>query len=1135
MTKLLKKKWISYLTLAVMLISLLASFSISTSAEVDGKKHYHIANATQWNTLAANVTVDSDTVIHLYGNLDFTKVGLTQFDTTFAGTLEGNGKTITIPSHDKPIFKAVSGTLKDFYVTGTYTGTSGVVLTTLSGAVENVGVYSTLTGGGSAIANRVTGTIKGCFYSGTGGTKLYNSGNGSVTYSVLNNTAYTTTTVACSSVAEAAWTVSNTGKVYFTDVDTAANSTVLGFGTSRDRFVKVTVDNVANYYDSGYELTLDTVDGKTPVQLSGNGILMGQNLTVMSQDIVIEYQDADAVTLAQRKAELQKMVDSVSHVDFSYEYFTSEWQQNLQTWLPEAEALLENPSATAANLKSKYDTVRSAAINPDAGYVPAKYYDLYQRFYNITNYSISDKEDWLRLTEAVNYETVQRSALTLGYLITMGDANRQINLYLTNDIDMQGEKMIPLCNGGTFAGNLNGNGFAFKNINMDIESPFGPVGLIGILSGKSVVQNLRVEGSVTIKGRPIYIASQVGADYVHEGNRVAGIAGSANGGAVIRKCLANVNFSVANAGNCGGILADTRSATYVDGCIVLGDVQGVGIVGEGGSSCRVYNSIYGGQSGIIKYHKGVMGNVDGDLTNRISNCYSFSSPIVWRGTWTIKDAETGDNIDLWTTEVDNYAKTFTQDYMTETFQEAAYKANLDANYIDTGKGDGERIYFTLDANGLPTFGTAENQIIKLDVQDPSGTTIDTYYAPSTGTLKLNHERGRNYYAIKGDEGESYIKGQTLYTKNAPEGMKLKTAENVDSGNVYGAAGTINLADAQMVLRGAVGLSTVDEIAGDVNFNAKLDVNDAVLIVRKWMGDTAGYNPADHTVTSKDGWYTVASYNIKVMDWDGPAPELMEGLETGNGYHSYATTGLVNHSLVPLADEVAAVIKSVGDIDLLGMQEVNSYNTATLQEKLGGTWNAEHTWASRHSSYDYGTSVMSPHTIDAATRVQYDNQYGVLYAETIERRSYGRFEVTLNKGQADALNIIWYNTHLGNVVEQQFEELMAAAQEDYANGEHVVITADFNYWPTGMQKYLGGNFTMANGGEIGKNFEATTAVTGTAIDNIVISNNLEFYYEPGVGTALNVVSFDDLSDSEKTGCDQTWASDHNLVYAYIRKK
>ena len=117
--------------------------------------------------------------------------------------------------------------------------------------------------------------------------------------------------------------------------------------------------------------------------------------------------------------------------------------------------------------------------------------------------------------------------------------------------------------------------------------------------------------------------------------------------------------------------------------------------------------------------------------------------------------------------------------------------------------------------------------------------------------------------------------------------------------------------------------------------------------------------------------------------------------------------------------------------------------------------------------------------------------------------------------------------------------MQMAKADYKDGKYVIITADFNYWPQGMAQYLLDEdgkplFTMAVGGNGGKNVQSTTAVTGTSIDNIIISNNMEFYIGDH-GSAAYVKSFDDLTSAQKAGCDQSWASDHNMIYAYVRVK
>ena len=1147
MTKLLKKKWISYLTLAVMLVSLLAGFTTSGYFEPDGKTRYYIGSVSDWEAFAVKMSFDSNVIVTLRSNIDFGDSAPTQVSNTFSGTFEGNGYTITSSAQSAALFKTVSGTVKNLCVAGTFTGTrKGIVAQTLnSGArIENVGVYSTTTKsniGAIAYTANSGSTVTGCFYKGSGVAALISSNSGSLTYSVFNTTAYTTNgnSSSYSSIEEAAHTINKAGGVYFTVGYAAQNSdTLFKIGTSRDQIVKTTINGAVTYNEPGDEIALSTVDGKTAVVTQGCAYISGTTLYLYGvsdnqNEVVVEYQDAEVVAKAQGKAKLQWRVDHVNDPAFDWDYFSESTQTALRAWLTKAEAALAADTSTGTQYNSLYNENRVLTLAEDAGYMPARYYELYQHYPAVANFSVSTKEDWLAIVDATNMEKVVMNQYTNGNYANLNGRT----FHFVNDVDMENTPMLPIGYGHSIIGTINGHGYTLKNINLNVESAYGSVGLVGRLgrSGSTVgiVQNLKVTGAVTVKGKPIYNSSQVGSDYRHEGNRVGAIAGQADVNSIIRKCLVDVDFTIKSAGNVGGVLGDTRSAAHVDGCIVLGETGYLGVVGEGANACKVYNSIYGGNGGIVKYHKNTMGNITASLEEYAPNCHSFMEPIVWRGSW-----------DGWTTATDTLVADYTAAHRHNSILEAAYQANM--GYVASGLGDGEQIYFTVDENGNPTFGDENNQIIKINVQDQSGNTINHYYAPSNGTLQLNHERTRNYYAVSTGAGESFIKGSTLTLKNATDGMVLKTDTNVDSGNVTGEAGTVNLLDAQLVLRGAVGLSqNVDVPSGDVNFNARLDSDDAVLIVRHWMGDKSKYNSADYAQTSMDGWYTIVSYNIKALDWDGNA-------EGGNGYHSYATTGTIDHSMMALADEVAAVINSVGHIDLLGLQEVNQITGTsgslhsscsdcysqmiTLESKLDMNMNYAFNWASRSSggyhNVDYGTVIMTPHTITSTARTEYNTQYSPIYESKQERRVYSKNVVTMTDGSG--IQIVWYNTHPGSMVEQQFAELMKDAQAEYAAGKYVVITADFNYWPQGMSQYLDGNFTMANGGTDGNIVNTTTAVTGTAIDNIVISNNLEFYYEPGTGSAAHVVSFDDAS-VDKTGCDQDWASDHNLVYAYVRVK
>lgn len=1182
MTNLLKKKWITILTLAVMLVSLLAGFSVSGLFVPDGKKHYYISSASHWNTAATaankNASEWDDVIFVLRGNLNFEDMTVVVFANEFCGTIEGNGYSIENAAvSGGGFFTNFNGTVRDLRIGSTCTITNSTTgASTITGSlaatvganarIYNVASSAAVSGYGmytGGIAGKSTSgaTFEGCFFDGTltrvnSTRKVDHAIKGSGTATICNSIgvygstarAYTTsasTYTDCASIAEAGWIVNQTGGAYFTYGYKGKNDdSLFKIGTARDHIVKTTINGVTSYNEPGDEITLTPGEGKSAVVTAGcahikNNVLYLTGISNNQNEVIVEYQDAEAVAKAQGKAEVEDLIAAFEDPNFDMDFFTKSTQAQITSWLDSAKKMVAADTSTGAQYHSKFSSGRTGIVAVDnTQYIPARYYSIYQYFPDVVNMSISTKEDWLALVEASNLEKLE---ITQYFNGNFAGLNKKF--HLINDVEMDGEPMLPLCYGHTMSGQIDGHGYTLKNVNIVEENPFGSVGLVGTQAGTSVIQNLKVTGAITVTDKPIFNTTHVSADQRHEGNRVGGIAGQANKGSVIRKCLVDIDFSVKSAGNVGGILGDTRTASIVDGCIALGEFNGPGIVGEGANACKVYNSIYSGQSGIIKYHKNVMGNVSESMSAYIDNCYSFVDPIVWRGSW-----------DGWNESTDALVADFFATHKAKTFQEAAYKVNQ--GYVSTGLGDGERIYYALDENGLPTFGDEKNQIIKITVVNTSGVKQGEYYANSNDEVDLFYTMGRNYYAVAA--GDAVIKNKTLYTKSVGD-LTLKVADNVTGGDAYKPKdGKVNLMDAQMVLRASVGLNEelVDLPAGDVNFNNKLDPNDAVLLVRFWLGDKTKYDPTDYTA-EEGGWFTVASYNIKNLDWEGPAPVLKEGLETGNTYHSYATTGTTNHKLAPLADEVAAVINSVGGIDFLGLQEISQTtgtngalhsgcsncfsHLQTLNSKIDGNMNCSFSWASRSTGgvhyVDYGTAAMTPHTIRVTAREEYKNQYGPIYEQQLdggkrndERRVYGRLEVRMS----DGTEIIWYNTHLGSMVEEQFAELMVEAQKDYAAGKKVIITADFNYWPTGMQKYLKGNFTMANGGEKGKNFESTTAVTGTAIDNIIISNNLEFYVDDH-GSAFHVVDFGDLTAAQKAGCDQTWASDHNLVYAYVRVK
>ena len=201
----------------------------------------------------------------------------------------------------------------------------------------------------------------------------------------------------------------------------------------------------------------------------------------------------------------------------------------------------------------------------------------------------------------------------------------------------------------------------------------------------------------------------------------------------------------------------------------------------------------------------------------------------------------------------------------------------------------------------------------------------------------------------------------------------------------------------------------------------------------------------------------------------------------------------------------------------------------------------------------GSAVLSKFSLNApAENVYFDAQYNG------EHRMYARYTIpgsTLTAyGFPAGSTLVFYNCHLGNYNRQQMAQMGQAMEADYAKGYYVIATGDFNQNPEMFNSCTYENysfdistshFTMANGGKTG----VFTNSERQQIDNILISDNLEFYWDPASKTALHRADVDTVEgftpdhtagaanapsiDGMTYDTTLEYASDHS--YAYIRPK
>ena len=239
----------------------------------------------------------------------------------------------------------------------------------------------------------------------------------------------------------------------------------------------------------------------------------------------------------------------------------------------------------------------------------------------------------------------------------------------------------------------------------------------------------------------------------------------------------------------------------------------------------------------------------------------------------------------------------------------------------------------------------------------------------------------------------------------------------------------------------------------------------------------------------EGWIKVASYNIKV---------LMYGTQL---------------------NEIAAELKEI-DADIVGLQEVDwnttrsgAGNQAEMLAKAAGYPYWAFTKLMDHQGGQYGMGILSRFPIKEST----DTTYQVI-AEGDHPRKFGRHVLDVNGKE-----LVFYNTHmtLGTEAVNGVEVKQVTTKMSY--DPYAVLVGDFNMKPDNMGQYVNTKkVTVLNGGD---EFAFTTPTfpagkkPTSAIDNIVVTDTLDYYWNEETGVGIEVSYTDN--------------SDHNLIWTYVR--
>ena len=911
------------------------------------------------------------------------------------------------------------------------------------------------------------------------------------------------------------------------------------FGSVNERVVQVTTKNGSTetvaYYPprSGTKkneqtiITPATVSGKTPV-VSGAEYRDGK-IYVGHDDITVKYENTVSAA-NQNKIKLQAMIDCYEAME-GKGYF-SDWSQ-VNDWLTNSKKYLKNNDATNINrmINTKEPGLSQYVSLTYPDYPSITDYPTYQYSTAIKDYAIRTKEDWLAAVEMSNYVKYPDTAVDF----------QGVTLHLTADIDMEHTPMLPLCYSWIFDGNLDGHDYVFKNININVDNAYGPIGLIGTIGGKqaSTIQNLGIaSGDIKVSGWPRYKATYMGIE--DTGNRVGGFVGKAYcQNTLIRKCWNGANLFVENIGAAAGIIADPRNYAIVDSCFNVGTMQKrvYGIMGYADNKGKLFNSMSGAAADGVLVDK-ARTNAS-DVAQNIVNISGVINTLKF------------DGFGSGTTKKKQQAvqDTYNEDYTEMNYAAAAWQVNK--NYQQQSYGAGERIYFALNENGEVRFGKPDGSDQIYRIKLIGGDAIQYTYASAGHAITLDVGFDINYYACKDPavtiKGNTLVFGEDIQTTNNT--FTVYVSRNADRGNVV-SDDEINSTDVLEAVYMVAGKKIKNLLTADVNSDYDVTIEDAYQIIRYvfYGSEKACFTPGK-PAGREEGYLKVLTYNTKSFHYD---PN--ENRSNGEAMCRY--------------NAVLNELKEI-DADIIGFQEMDRYNNdakynGTFVDQIEQVKTDLNKGLSKEEQYvanaffvtvpnttnredgGYGHGILSKYPILESEGVHYAGK-GQLNDETkmlddSEGRGFAWYKLDINKdGEYNPEDdIIFYNCHFMQFHEAQILYMTNYMRENHPN-DRIVCTGDMNIAAFKVKGSFVDNdyFTAINGGKYFNSFTRTNAHSGSLIDNIFISENVEYYKplpsETGLYTRMGVYDKNQNLVDEKQDEVNYWsASDHLPVWTYIKK-
>ena len=255
----------------------------------------------------------------------------------------------------------------------------------------------------------------------------------------------------------------------------------------------------------------------------------------------------------------------------------------------------------------------------------------------------------------------------------------------------------------------------------------------------------------------------------------------------------------------------------------------------------------------------------------------------------------------------------------------------------------------------------------------------------------------------------------------------------------------------------------------------------------------------------DDWITICSYNVKSLYYD----------------HINFSNGTPMSKL----EAVVAELKTI-DADVVGLQELDRFNqnsgvqTDQLETlaRMAGYPYCYYTKTIPSGAGEYGHGIMSRYPIKKSESFHFKDFS--LDGQGSEPRAYSRSEL-----QVGDKILVLYNTHLAGKQVEQMAHINKKMANDMQKGRYAVLTGDMNAYPKNLAPSISrGYCTMLNTVKNPLNTtykESVTMERVNPIDNIVVTNNLEYYWDSYLNSGIIVV--------------ESSASDHLPIYTYVRMK